>query len=171
MVEKTSFRPGNPLDITSIESRCWAVGAHVASHRRDDSVCPNDLTILGQTLDDLVAILECIQEATPWLDVVLTRGPGPESDFVELEDAEGCSTVKGQWVNRGDGYAVLRIYLGFPDCDPLLDDDLDDDTRVDILPSPSSVRSQTLPIGLFSLPPVRRWWKSFWRSKRMGGIV
>lgn len=44
----------------------------------------------------------------PALDVVLTRGPGPESDFVEIEVA-GRSVVAGQWLQTEDGLAILRL--------------------------------------------------------------
>ena len=51
-----------------------------------------------------------------YLDVVLTRGPGPESDFVELEDERGRSVGahRAGWIDRGDGLAVLRIFLAPP---------------------------------------------------------
>ena len=48
-----------------------------------------------------------------YIDVVLTRGPGSDSDFVELEDEHGRSigAPKAEWINRDDGWTVLRIYL------------------------------------------------------------
>lgn len=60
--------------------------------------------------DDWCGGFQRAQEA--YLDVVLTRGPGPESDFVELEDEQGRSVgaPRATWVSRDDAYAVLRIY-------------------------------------------------------------
>ncbi len=55
-----------------------------------------------------------------YLDVVMTRLPGPESDFIELED-ENCRGVgkPHEWVHRADGHYALRIYLDAPAPEPL----------------------------------------------------
>jgi len=46
------------------------------------------------------------------VDVVFDGPPGPESGrFVEVEDADGKSISVGDWVDRGDGYHVLRLRL------------------------------------------------------------
>lgn len=42
------------------------------------------------------------------LYIVLARPPGPESDFVEIEDKDGKSVRVGQWYRRGN-FWVLRI--------------------------------------------------------------
>ena len=50
---------------------------------------------------------------TKYLDVLLARGPGPSSDFIELEDDErrGVGSPRAEWIDRDDGYTVLRIHL------------------------------------------------------------
>lgn len=42
------------------------------------------------------------------LYIVLARPPGPESDFVDIEDEDGKSVRFGQWYRRGN-FWVLRI--------------------------------------------------------------
>lgn len=42
------------------------------------------------------------------LYVVMARPPGPESDFVDIEDADGRSVRAGSWHRRGN-FWVLRI--------------------------------------------------------------
>ena len=45
-----------------------------------------------------------------WLDIVFDGPPGPVSGrFVEVETTEGKSIRLGTWVQRPDGYWVLRI--------------------------------------------------------------
>jgi hypothetical protein len=49
------------------------------------------------------------------IDFVVTEGgrPGPQSTFVELEDAAGHSAEVGEWVERREGEWALRIpYAG-----------------------------------------------------------
>jgi hypothetical protein len=44
------------------------------------------------------------------IDIVFDRGPGPDAPrLVEVEDDHGRSIRYGEWVERGDGYWVLRI--------------------------------------------------------------
>lgn len=46
------------------------------------------------------------------IDIVCDGPPGPEAGrFVEVEDDTGCSIRLGEWIQRSDGYWVLR----FPD--------------------------------------------------------
>ena len=47
--------------------------------------------------------------AVDTLDIVFSEAPGPESDFVEVENSSGESVRIGEWVKRPDGYWVLRI--------------------------------------------------------------
>ena len=50
-----------------------------------------------------------------YVDVVFDGPPGPDPGrFVEVEDATGRSIRFGEWVERADGYWVLRLPL----CDP-----------------------------------------------------
>ena len=49
------------------------------------------------------------------LDIVLTRPPGPKSDFVEAE-VDGRSINIGHWHKREDGNWALRILI--PACLP-----------------------------------------------------
>jgi len=49
------------------------------------------------------------KHAVTYIDIVLARGPGPESDFVEIEDSEGRSIRMGEWIDRDDGLVSLRI--------------------------------------------------------------
>jgi hypothetical protein len=46
----------------------------------------------------------------PHIDIVFDGPPGPEGPrFVEVEDEQGRSIKIGEWVQRDDGYWVLRI--------------------------------------------------------------
>jgi len=45
-----------------------------------------------------------------YVDVVFDRPPGPEPPrFIELEDEQARSINFGKWVQRPDGYWVLRL--------------------------------------------------------------
>jgi hypothetical protein len=45
-----------------------------------------------------------------YLDIVFDGPPGPTCGrFVEVEDPNGASIRLGEWVQRDDGYWVLRI--------------------------------------------------------------
>ena len=44
------------------------------------------------------------------LDIVMERGPGPKSQFVECE-VDGSSVRVGTWGTDAEGYAVLRLKL------------------------------------------------------------
>lgn len=53
------------------------------------------------------------------IDVVFDGPPGPIAGrFVEVEDDTGQSIRFGKWVERPDGYWVIRIQL--EDCAPLV---------------------------------------------------
>lgn len=43
------------------------------------------------------------------INIVLSRPPGPDSDFIECEDDSGCGVGGGEWIRRADGYWALRI--------------------------------------------------------------
>lgn len=43
------------------------------------------------------------------LDFVFCETDGPQVLFVEVEDSTGKSVRCGEWVDRGDGYYVLRV--------------------------------------------------------------
>jgi hypothetical protein len=50
--------------------------------------------------------------AEEYIDIVFTGPPGPdpaECGFVEVERSDGTSMRLGEWVERGDGYWVLRF--------------------------------------------------------------
>jgi hypothetical protein len=45
-----------------------------------------------------------------FIDIVCDGPPGPTAGrFVEVENPEGASVRIGEWVERSDGYWVLRI--------------------------------------------------------------
>ena len=45
-----------------------------------------------------------------YIDIVFDGPPAHESGrFVEVEDPSGASVRVGEWIDRGDGYWVLRI--------------------------------------------------------------
>ena len=46
---------------------------------------------------------------TQEIDIVFS-GEGPDLRFVEVESPPGHSIRFGNWVDRGDGFAVLRFY-------------------------------------------------------------
>lgn len=47
-----------------------------------------------------------------YIDVVFDGPPGPQSGrFVEVEDDEGRSIKFGEWIQRRDGYWILRFRL------------------------------------------------------------
>jgi hypothetical protein len=46
-----------------------------------------------------------------YVDIVFDGPPGPEpGHFVEVENSEGASIRFGEWVQRSDGYWVLRLH-------------------------------------------------------------
>ena len=50
-----------------------------------------------------------------YIDIVFDGPPGPTSgQFVEVENEEGASiSIEGaEWIERGDGYWVLRLPVG-----------------------------------------------------------
>ena len=49
-------------------------------------------------------------EVRKYVDIVFDGPPAPEAGrFVEVEDPSGRSIRMGEWVERSDGYWVLRI--------------------------------------------------------------
>lgn len=45
-----------------------------------------------------------------FIDIVFDGPPGPQSGrFVEVENEKGESISVGEWIERADGYWVLRI--------------------------------------------------------------
>jgi hypothetical protein len=45
-----------------------------------------------------------------YIDIVFDGPPAHESGrFIEVEDPQGKSISVGEWINRDDGYWVLRI--------------------------------------------------------------
>lgn len=55
------------------------------------------------------------RSAGDYIDIVFDRPPGPEAPrLIEVEDASGRSIRAGEWLQREDGYWVLRI-SGLPD--------------------------------------------------------
>ena len=47
---------------------------------------------------------------TKYVDIVFDGPPAPESGrFIEVEDEAGASIALGEWIEREDGYWVLRI--------------------------------------------------------------
>lgn len=64
------------------------------------------------TAEEFLSMQDAEEDDSDYVDVVLTRPPGPDSDFVELEDPQGRglgASSGAEWVDRGDGFAVLRI--------------------------------------------------------------
>ena len=48
---------------------------------------------------------------TEYLDIVFDGPPSHESGrFVEIEDDKGASVNFGEWIQRKDGYWVLRLW-------------------------------------------------------------
>lgn len=50
-----------------------------------------------------------------YIDIVFqsvqeNRDTKPELEFVEVENAQGASVGVGRWIERGDGYTVLRLF-------------------------------------------------------------
>jgi hypothetical protein len=39
----------------------------------------------------------------------MTVAPGPDGEFIEVENDQGYSIKAGEWFQRSDGYWVLRI--------------------------------------------------------------
>jgi len=65
---------------------------------------PEDLAALKKIANDITGTL-------PFVDIVFDGPPGPESGrFVEVEAPDGRSISLGEWVERPDGYWVLRIH-------------------------------------------------------------
>lgn len=52
---------------------------------------------------------------TKHVDIVFDGPPGPEAGrFVEVEDDTGKSIKFGEWLQRSDGYWVLRLEKAAP---------------------------------------------------------
>jgi hypothetical protein len=67
-----------------------------------------------------------------YLDIVFDGPPGPESGrFIEVEDPQGRSTGFGEWMQRPDGYWVLRF----------------DDVRAELLERAELIGKLDLPEG------------------------
>lgn len=50
---------------------------------------------------------------TKKIDIVFDGPPGPVAGrFVEVEDENGASISVGEWIERDDGFWVLRIPVG-----------------------------------------------------------
>lgn len=54
---------------------------------------------------------------TEYIDIVMSKGPGPDSEFIEVEDDEGASVKVGEWIAPGadpdmpdDRYWRFRIH-------------------------------------------------------------
>jgi len=50
-----------------------------------------------------------------YIDIVFqpvqeSRDHKPELEFVEVENAQGVSVGVGRWIERGDGFTVLRLF-------------------------------------------------------------
>ena len=46
---------------------------------------------------------------TDYIDVIMHTPPGPDSDFIEVEDDTGRSIRAGEWFQDNNGYWRLRI--------------------------------------------------------------
>lgn len=58
-----------------------------------------------------------------YIDIVFAKTPDPNPDFrfVEVEDVSGASVEVGTWLQRPDGYWVLRIAQTAPiDPEPII---------------------------------------------------
>jgi hypothetical protein len=54
-----------------------------------------------------------------YIDILFVKGPGPESEFVEVEDNESRSLSIGEWLKPGDERApndsYWRLRIGWTD--------------------------------------------------------
>ena len=66
--------------------------------------------MLARTLVEAVNTHAPTEANSAFIDIVFDGPGGPEGGrFVEVEDASGCSISIGEWINRSDGYWVLRL--------------------------------------------------------------
>jgi hypothetical protein len=70
-------------------------------------------------------------DSEDYIDIILTRPPGPDSDFVEIEDSAGRSFRAGTWRKEPDGTWALRIRFRGSIIKPPRDaaEDENDDTK------------------------------------------
>lgn len=86
--------------------------ARAVVHARSMRPGGGDTVPLLLAIDSLETALAQPEAREPrgYIDVVFDGPPGPESGrFVEVEDATGKSIRFGEWVERADGYWVLRF--------------------------------------------------------------
>ena len=64
----------------------------------------------AECMEDATDLLTLIDQQAEPVDIVFDGPPGPESGrFVEVESPPGRSIRFGEWVERDDGYWVLRF--------------------------------------------------------------
>lgn len=75
----------------------------------DEEVLSGDGEVIG-TVRRGEAVGPITRTEGQYIDVVFDGPPGPESGrFVEVEDQSGASVSVGEWIERDDGYWVLRM--------------------------------------------------------------
>ena len=71
---------------------------------------PYDLFETTREAVDKFLAEDHVRNLMNYIDVVFDGPPGHESGrFVEVENSEGISIRIGEWIQRPDGYWVLRI--------------------------------------------------------------
>lgn len=63
----------------------------------------------GVTHEEAQAAVDALATKQQPIDIVFTPGEGPDLVFVEVESPPGHGISAGEWVDRGDGYRVLRL--------------------------------------------------------------
>lgn len=64
------------------------------------------------------------------INIVMKNPPGPDSDFVEVEDENGVSMKLGEWVQQGEFWALSFDTKDLEDLDTEMDEYLEQ-VRVD----------------------------------------
>ena len=71
----------------------------------DDDVEPESLSVVSEE-----PVLRGEDSAWQVIDIVFDGPPGPESGrFIEVEKLDGKGVKTGEWIERMDGYHVLRL--------------------------------------------------------------
>jgi len=101
--------PGPACDLRAllreIQGFLWGVRDHMAVDAKDVEIA----TMLASELDAALATPPHVDEERE-VDIVFDAPPGPESGrFVEVESPPGVGIRLGEWIQRDDGWWVLRI--------------------------------------------------------------
>jgi len=105
----------------------YANASHITRHESGNITTPNYVINIAdghevvveaknslEALEKGILAIQKYKASRPskqYIDIVFTSLPGPvnQCQFVEVVDADGKNVRVGEWIQRPDGYHVLRI--------------------------------------------------------------